>query len=112
MVSVVCFQLLCLLNLSASLTDKSSIPETPTGVTAQILNSPHISKVNGVVRRVWKFVLAHALGAFFAFLGLIVRASLKSNCKNFSCCCGLFKCVRDTTADLDDLELTTTATNR
>jgi hypothetical protein len=51
-------------------------------------------------------------GAFFAFLGLIVRASLKSNCKNFSCCCGLFKCVRDTTADLDDLELTTTATNR
>ena len=51
-------------------------------------------------------------GALFGFLALIVRASLKSNCKNFSCCCGLFKCVRDTTVDPDDLELATTATNR
>ena len=44
-------------------------------------------------------------GAFFAFLGLVVRAALKSNCKNFSCCWGAFRCVRETTADLEDLEI-------
>jgi hypothetical protein len=44
-------------------------------------------------------------GAFFAFLGLVVRASLKSNCKNFSCCWGAFRCVRETTADTVDLEI-------
>jgi len=34
-------------------------------------------------------------GALFAFLGLGVRAVLKSRCKEFNCCCGLVGCVRD-----------------
>ena len=32
-------------------------------------------------------------GALFAFLGLLIRATLKSRCKEFSCCC--ISCVRD-----------------
>lgn len=44
-------------------------------------------------------------GAFFGFLALAVKASLKSNCKSFGCCWGLLNCVRDTTADADDLEI-------
>ena len=32
-------------------------------------------------------------GALFAFLGLLIRATLKSRCKEFSCCC--VSCVRD-----------------
>ena len=46
-----------------------------------------------------------ALTACLGFASLIVRAALKSNCKNFNCCCGLFRCVRDTTANGADLEL-------
>ena len=45
------------------------------------------------------------LTACLGFASLIVRAALKSNCKNFNCCCGLFRCVRDTTVNAEDLEL-------
>ena len=33
-------------------------------------------------------------GTFFGFCGLIVRAALKSNCQEVSCCFGLTRCVR------------------
>ena len=33
-------------------------------------------------------------GAFFGFFGLVVRAALKSNCHEVSCCFGLAKCIR------------------
>ena len=46
-----------------------------------------------------------ALTACLGFASLIVRAALKSNCKLFNCCCGLFRCVRDTTVNAEDLEL-------
>ena len=49
----------------------------------------------------WLTLSASLLG----FGGLMVRSALKSNCKNFSCCWGILKCVRDTTADLDDLDV-------
>ena len=44
----------------------------------------------------------------FAFLGLSVRACLKSNCVEVNCCC--FKCLRDT--ENQDLELSRTPTAR
>jgi len=46
-------------------------------------------------------------GSLFALSALLVKAALKSNCKMFSCCGGLFKCVRDTTDEghLNDLEI-------
>ncbi len=34
-------------------------------------------------------------GGLFGVLGLCVRAILRSNCKEFSCCFGVIKCVRD-----------------
>ena len=45
------------------------------------------------------------LTACLGFASLIVRVALKSNCKTFNCCCGLFRCVRDTTENVDELEL-------
>lgn len=33
-------------------------------------------------------------GTFFGFCGLIVRAALKSNCKEVTCCFGMATCVR------------------
>ncbi len=44
----------------------------------------------------------------FAFLGLSVRACLKSNCSQVNCLC--FKCVRDTEHP-GDLELSRTPTS-
>lgn len=44
-------------------------------------------------------------GTFFGFCGLIVRAALKSNCQEVSCCFGLTRCVRG--KNLDDMVLET-----
>ena len=33
-------------------------------------------------------------GTFFGFCGLVVRAALRSNCQEVSCCFGLTRCVR------------------
>jgi len=44
-------------------------------------------------------------GAFFGFFGLVVRAALKSNCQEVSCCCGLTKCIRG--KEMSDIVLDT-----
>ena len=45
----------------------------------------------------WIAIVASAGG----ILGLIITAINKSKCKNISCCCGMFACVRDTAAELE-----------
>ena len=47
-------------------------------------------------------------GGIFGMLGLCIRAILRSNCKEFSVCYGLVKCIREkdkTDIEFDDIRL-------
>ena len=43
--------------------------------------------------------------SFFAALALGIRATLKSNCQEASCCCDCFRCKRETTEDIAQLDV-------
>jgi hypothetical protein len=40
-------------------------------------------------------------GVVAGILGLVFTAINKSKCRNVECCCGIFKCVRDTDAEVE-----------
>ena len=43
-------------------------------------------------------------GAFFGLVVAVLNALLKSRCKNFNCCCGLFKAERNWEDDVIEQE--------
>jgi hypothetical protein len=43
-------------------------------------------------------VIVSVSGGMFSILGLVIRAILKSSCKEFSCCYGLIHCTRDSSS--------------
>jgi hypothetical protein len=40
-------------------------------------------------------------GVFAGIIGVVIGVVNKSKCKNVDCCCGIFKCVRDTDAEVE-----------
>ena len=38
-------------------------------------------------------------GSLFAFLGLALRACLRSRCSSIKLCCGVWECIREPVAD-------------
>jgi hypothetical protein len=40
-------------------------------------------------------------GVFAGIVGVIIGVVNKSKCKNVDCCCGIFRCVRDTEAEVE-----------
>ena len=46
----------------------------------------------------YTIIVISVAGGVFSILGLVVRAIVKSSCKEFSCCCGVVACVRDSSS--------------